>query len=373
MIETRHYRLAGNTCNGEVTVTGMGSIWTLSSRAWGAVLAISIAVLGGWVGLSATQSVDSPPQAEASGSASGSSPAQGGNASGDPGANADESLLEATPAGQVSALTLVEPPLLGKTALEVLALLPVSAPDTGMEYQRTQQFGEAWLDVDANGCSTREDILLRDLSNTVLNGCKVMSGMVVDPYSGNVLQFVRGNDTSMLVQIDHIVALYNAWTSGAQHLTQDQRQRLANDPTNLLAVSEATNQAKGASDAATWLPPLTDVHCEYAARQISVKYAYQLSVTSAERDALAGVLRVCPEQPAYRSWLGAPSAALGFVSPQPVAAPTSSPAVPTDGSASVYYENCSAAHAAGASNLPVGAPGYRPELDRDLDGIACER
>jgi hypothetical protein len=334
-----------------------GGFWTLSTRGWSAIFAITISVLGALVGLSATQAV--------------------GEA-----ADGPESASPAASDGEpTTALSILEPPLLGKTAAEVLALLVVHAPDTSVDYQRTQQFGEAWLDVDLNGCSTREDILVRDLSDTVLNGCKVMSGTVVDPYSGAVIDFVRGNDTSMLVQIDHIVSLYNAWTTGAQQLTMDQRQRLANDPTNLLAVSEATNEAKGAEDAATWLPPFAEVHCEYAARQISVKYAYDLWVTPAEHDALASVLRTCPTQPAYASWLSGPTTALGFAgtSPSPPSSgvtpsPSTEPTSPSPGVADVaYYENCSAAYAAGVSNIPAGAPGYRPELDRDQDGIACEQ
>lgn|GEM_PF-6382300 len=344
-------------------MTPRGSLWTLSTRAWCAILAVLISALGGWVGVSAAQFADAPQVATANPAPSAPSSVGTPAIEGAAEDSAAEAELSAAPA-----LALAQPPLLGKTAAEVLALLVVREPDSGADYQRTQQFGEAWMDVDGNGCSTREDILLRDLGDTVLNGCKVMSGAFVDPYSGRAIDFVRGNDTSMLVQIDHVVALYNAWMTGAQHLTQDQRQRLANDPTNLLAVSEATNQSKGAADAATWLPPFAGVHCEYAARQISVKYAYDLWVTSAERDALASVLRACPEQPAYRSGLG--SSVRTFGSTPPAATPPA--AEPTTPSANVYYENCSAAYAAGVSRIPRGAPGYRPELDRDDDGIACE-
>lgn len=346
-----------------------GGLWTLSARSWLAIFAVAISVLGGWVGISAVQTADHPLTG---------GPVAGGVPT--PGSGGGTPAFESpgtVPAEPVAALSIVQPPLLGKSAVEVLALLPVRDADTSADYQRTVQFGEAWLDVDANGCSTREDILLRDLSDTVLNGCKVMSGRVVDPYSGRLIEFIRGNDTSMLVQIDHIVALYNAWTTGAQQLSFDERVRLANDPTNLFAVSEETNQSKGAGDAASWMPPNPAVHCEYAARQISVKYAYDLWVTAAERNALADVLRVCPGQPAYRSSLGSNTPVLGFASnPQPTATATPAPTTPatepgTSGG-SVYYENCSAAYAAGVSNIPQGAPGYRPELDQDRDGIACE-
>jgi uncharacterized membrane protein YsdA (DUF1294 family) len=37
-----------------------------------------------------------------------------------------------------------------------------------------------------------------------------------------------------------------------------------------------------------------------------------------------------------------------------------------------YYANCTAARRAGVAPLYRGDPGYRPEMDRDQDGIACE-
>jgi len=99
------------------------------------------------------------------------------------------------------------------------------------------QFGPAWADVDRNGCDTRNDILNRDLTNQVYKEktkqCVVLSGTLIDPFSGETINFVRGNITSMEVQIDHTVALSNAWQTGAFKLTSDQRKALANDPLNL--------------------------------------------------------------------------------------------------------------------------------------------
>ena len=43
------------------------------------------------------------------------------------------------------------------------------------------------------------------------------------------------------------------------------------------------------------------------------------------------------------------------------------------GSSGVYYANCKEARAAGAAPLYLGESGYRAELDRDHDGIACEK
>ena len=87
--------------------------------------------------------------------------------------------------------------------------------------------------------------------------------------------------------------MLDAWQTGAQGLSRDTRVRLANDPLELLAVDGATNQAKGAGDAATWLPPNRGFRCEYAARQVAVKAKYGLWVTAAEGAALEGILAGC--------------------------------------------------------------------------------
>lgn len=179
-------------------------------------------------------------------------------------------------------------------ALTVLDTLPVKgrAPKTG--YTR-QQFGDGWATT--GGCDTRNIILHRDLTNVVMGtGCKVMSGNLNDPYTGKMIAFVRSDQTSGDVQIDHVVALSNAWQTGAQQLTAIQRTALANDPLELLAVDGPTNQAKGDGDAATWLPSNKPFRCQYVARQIAVKSKYKLWVTQAESDAMRRVLGDCPTE-----------------------------------------------------------------------------
>ena len=162
------------------------------------------------------------------------------------------------------------------------------------------QFGPAWADVDRNGCDTRNDILKRDLTNEVFkektNGCTVLSGTLVDPFSGETINFVRGVATSSEVQIDHTVALSNAWQTGAFKLTADQRKAFANDPLNLLAVKGRLNSQKGDGDAATWLPPLKSYRCDYVSRQIAVKIKYKLWFTAPEKEAMIRILKTCPEK-----------------------------------------------------------------------------
>jgi hypothetical protein len=187
----------------------------------------------------------------------------------------------------------------GGSALAALDSLSVKgrAPKTG--YDRAK-FGQAWADVDHNGCDTRNDVLRRDLAPYALrsgtNGCLVASGTLHDPYLGRTIAFVRGASTSSTVQIDHVVALSDAWQKGAQQWTTTRRTALANDLLNLLAVDGLTNQRKSDGDAATWLPPNKSYRCPYAARQIAVKAKYGLWVTSAERDALRRILATCPSQ-----------------------------------------------------------------------------
>ncbi|MGN6126422.1 MAG: HNH endonuclease family protein [Humibacter sp.] len=197
------------------------------------------------------------------------------------------------------------------TAAAVLATIPVKgrAPHTG--YDRVGDFGPAWKDIDGNHCDTRDDVLARDLTAVVKKGsCTVESGVLSDPYTGKTIHFVRGVQTSVAVQIDHLVPLSDAWETGAQQLTQQQRETMANDPLELLAVDGPTNESKGDGDAATWLPPNHAFRCTYAARQVSVKAAYHLWVTAAEHDALARILSGCPAQRSSTSAL-APTVGLG--------------------------------------------------------------
>jgi hypothetical protein len=176
------------------------------------------------------------------------------------------------------------------TALNTLSIKG-RAPKTG--YSR-DQFGDGWAST--NGCDTRNIILMRDLKDVKTEECKVLSGVLNDPYTGETIQFTRGADTSDDVQIDHVVALSDAWQKGAQQLNAEKRVQLANDPLELLAVDGPANQQKSDGDAATWLPSNKAFRCQYVARQIAVKQKYALWVTQAEYDAMKTVLERCPQQ-----------------------------------------------------------------------------
>lgn len=285
-------------------------------------------------------------------------------------------LPEPDPPADVAATVPAQPP----TALATAALLPVKgrAPKTG--YDR-DLYGQAWKDVDQNGCDTRNDVLRRDLVDQVLkpgsNGCTVASGTLLDPYSGAVIAFVRGQGTSTAVQIDHVVALSDSWQKGAQQWDSSTREAFANDPLNLLAVDGALNLQKGDGDTATWLPPAKAFRCAYVARQVGVKHAYGLWVTQAEQDAMVRVLSTCPTEPLPGGATPPPPVAEAppAVAP-PVAVaeePAPAPAAPPPPAAvSGPFANCTEAWAAGAAPVLAGDPGYAPKLDRDGDGIGCE-
>ncbi|MCK0093630.1 DUF1524 domain-containing protein [Rhodococcus sp. HNM0563] len=279
-------------------------------------------------------------------------------------------------------------------ALAQLSTLPIKgrAPKTG--YDR-DLFGQAWSDDVSvagghNGCDTRNDILARDLVDIAYKpgtrDCVVLSGTLNDTYTGTSIAFTRGQDTSTAVQIDHVVALSDAWQKGAQQLDAQTRADFANDPRNLQAVDGPINQQKSDGDAATWLPPNNAYRCTYVARQVQVKAAYNLWVTQAEHDAMVRVLTSCggsapvaqPSKavvvptttiPAPQPVPAATTAAPQRIQPQPTPEPV--PVVEAD-PGSVYYQNCAAARAAGAAPLYVGEPGYRPKMDGDNDGVACE-
>ncbi|MFE5051034.1 HNH endonuclease family protein [Streptomyces sp. NPDC056637] len=181
------------------------------------------------------------------------------------------------------------------SALDAVNSLSVKgrAPKTGYARDR---FGSAWADTDSNGCDTRDDILKRDLTGVKFRDgrCTVVSGTLAsDPYTGKEIAFARGRSQ---VDIDHLVALSDAWQKGAQKWDPSKRIALANDPLNLLAVDAGPNRSKGEGDTATWLPPRKGYRCTYVAGQVAVKKKYGLWVTAGERDAMKRVLSTCPDQ-----------------------------------------------------------------------------
>lgn len=238
------------------------------------------------------------------------------------------------------------------TAVAELATLAVHPAASMAGYQRAA-FGPAWTDDNDdpdghNGCDTRNDILRRDLTDiSDPGGCVVRSGTLHDPYTGTVIHFVRGVQTSNAVQIDHVVALGDAWQTGAATWSTRERTDLANDPIELLAVDGPVNERKGDADAASFEPPNAGYDCAYVARQIAVKVRYRLWVTPDEHDAMAATLQRCPGELAP-SEAGSPSSSTGGSTPPssgvPVPVPASSrPTSPTALSCSAGVDDASPA------------------------------
>jgi hypothetical protein len=192
--------------------------------------------------------------------------------------------------------TTTPAPAVSSQAISALAALPIKgrAPKTG--YDR-DLFASDW-DY-SFGCDMRNKILRRDFSEFVFrsgSSCIIETGVLFDPYTAQTINFVRGVGTSSEVQIDHVVAVSDAWQKGAQQLTSNQRYAFYNDPLNLLAVSGSANSQKSDSDAASWLPANKAFRCDFVARQIAVKLSYNLWVTQAEYDSMYRVLETCPNQ-----------------------------------------------------------------------------
>lgn len=199
--------------------------------------------------------------------------------------------LASIPSGTLTLNDLLGTDIAGDYTDATLESITVKGRAAKTGYERSM-FGSGWQNV--GGCSTRELILRRDLTDiSLVEECKIQQGVLNDPYTGKVIEFVRGPTTSDDVQIDHVVALSNAWQTGAQQLSFERRVKFANDPLNLLAVSGSANEQKSDGDAATWLPSNKSFRCQYVNRQVKVKVKYELWVTPAEKLAMNRVLGGC--------------------------------------------------------------------------------
>ncbi|KUI19522.1 hypothetical protein AU193_12825 [Mycobacterium sp. GA-1285] len=189
----------------------------------------------------------------------------------------------------------------GADVLAGVAVIPLRI--RGYDYRRAA-FGESWTDDNSapgghNGCDTRNDILNRDLDDKTFVSIKrcpnaVATGVLHDPYTNAVVAFTRGEKTGAAVQIDHIVPLALAWDLGARGWPEDMRVRFANDPANLIAVSGNANQDKGDQEPATWMPPNTAFHCQYAMQFIAVLRGYRLPVDAPSATVLRDAAATCP-------------------------------------------------------------------------------
>lgn len=172
-------------------------------------------------------------------------------------------------------------------AIEVLKTISVQN-----EYSRgyRRNLFKHWLDVDGDGCNAREQVLKRDaigLPQVDPFKCFVVEADWLSPYDG-----VRTSDRTR-VDIDHTVALKEAWDSGAWQWNQAQRTAFANDTSDtrsLIAASSSSNRSKGDRDPSNWMPPLRGYWCTYSANWIAVKARWGLSMDQSEWGRLNNVL-----------------------------------------------------------------------------------
>jgi hypothetical protein len=176
------------------------------------------------------------------------------------------------------------------SALAVAQALQVRGRAADTNYSR-DAFGSAWKDVDRNGCDTRNDILQRDFTTVVLKpgtgDCKVIGGTWTDPYSNESYTFTEAPSGA---QVDHVVALKNAWQMGADLWNDQMRVEFANDPLNLRVTIASLNQQKSDSNAASWLPPYKPGRCFFIATQVAVKAKWELYVTTSEKEVFVAIL-----------------------------------------------------------------------------------
>jgi hypothetical protein len=173
---------------------------------------------------------------------------------------------------------------------ELLTLLRVAA-ESRTGYNR--DLFPHWIDADGDGCNTRYEVLIEEaiLAPTVGAFCTLTDGTWKSLYDGLVL-----TDAANL-QIDHLVALAEAWDSGASAWTTSRRMLFANDldvPWELIAVSGASNEAKADSDPADWLPSDPGAVCPFISAYIAVKARWELSVDQGEKSALSTLILKCP-------------------------------------------------------------------------------
>ena len=246
-----------------------------------------------------------------------------------------------------SAATKVDP-------VRILNSLPVSSEATS-GYSRA--LFSHWSDLDADGCDTREEVLIQERVSGQVSGCKVVNGEWVSQFDG------VSTTNSSNFDIDHFVPLKEAWDSGAWRWDRGTRQRYANDlgyALSLIAVSASSNRSKGARDPAQWLP--NQNRCRYAKSWIGVKFRWRLSVDSREKRSLDRILANCsarmkipPRASTKTATLTAPSGGTSQAGADP------------------RFGTCGAAIKAGFGPYLKGTDSqYSWYIDRDGDGVVCE-
>ena len=143
-----------------------------------------------------------------------------------------------------------------------------------------------WIDANRNGKDTRAEVLIAESLVSVTfssTGKTVSTGKWLSLYDGET--WTKASD----VDVDHVVALAEAWRSGAWKWSSSRRQSYANDlgvAWTLRAVTDNVNQEKSDDDPTYWLPPLESATCVYLTEWVAVKIRWKLSVDAEERQSI---------------------------------------------------------------------------------------
>jgi hypothetical protein len=167
--------------------------------------------------------------------------------------------------------------------LTALDCVPVAEEHIG-GYKRS--LFKHWIDANKNGKDTRAEVLIAESLVSVRfssTGKTVSTGKWLSLYDGET--WTRASD----VDVDHVVALAEAWRSGAWKWSSSRRQSYANDlgvAWTLRAVTDNVNQSKSDDDPTYWLPPLESATCVYLTEWVAVKIRWKLTVDAEERQSI---------------------------------------------------------------------------------------
>ena len=188
---------------------------------------------------------------------------------------------------------------------------------------------EHWRDIDGDGCDSRQQVLKREsvtLPQVDPYSCKVIAGDWVSPYDG-----ARWSDPTD-IDIDHVVALKEAWDSGAWAWSSATRKAYANDTSDkrtLLAVTDNVNQRKSDKDPSNWTPPLKSYLCTYLGNWISVKARWNLSMDKSEWGRIKNLLNSSCAGLVIAPWTAAPQSSAIVTTPVATSPATTSTATAT--------------------------------------------
>ncbi len=251
--------------------------------------------------------------------------------------------------------------------MSLLAELPEDdSPSSHTGYNR--DLFNVWSDANGDGCDTRAEVLKLESASAVSahGSCTIDTGSWYSAYDGT--WFTNAGD----IDIDHFVPLKEAWVSGAWAWTGTTRAAFGNDlgyAASLLAVSASSNRSKSDQDPARWLPPNSEFYCDYVATWVGVKWRWNLTVDSLERDTVTRILSSCSTLT-----VAVPERATVTINPNAVdGAPPVGGGGSGDGVVDPDFGTCTIAKANGYGPYIRGVdPEYEFYRDADKDGSVCE-